>query len=62
MRRKFRLLLLIPIVMLLSWAGASPTRAAAARHFLYVAEPGIRNYVEFGWMDPRLTRYIDSLL
>jgi DNA-binding beta-propeller fold protein YncE len=27
-------------------AGASPTRSE--RHFLYVAEPGIRNYVEYG--------------
>ena len=33
-------------------ASAGPTRAGgapeAARHFLYVAEPGIRNYVEYG--------------
>jgi DNA-binding beta-propeller fold protein YncE len=28
--------------------GALPIRAAAAQHFLYVASPGIRNYVEYG--------------
>lgn len=29
-------------------APASPTRAVRTRHYLYVASPGIRNYVEFG--------------
>ena len=42
-----RLLLLSALVGVLSALQPAP-RAAAEHHFLYVAEPGIRNYVEFG--------------
>src|SRR5262245_19258772 len=36
-------------VLLAAGAAVSPAaRAAADRHYLYVAEPGIRNYVEYG--------------
>ena len=45
MRRNLRFLLLLPLVTL---AAAARPPAAAEHHYLYVAEPGIRNYVEYG--------------
>ena len=47
-RRHFRALLIFA-ALLTTMAAIRPTaRAAAERRFLYVAEPGIRNYVEYG--------------
>jgi DNA-binding beta-propeller fold protein YncE len=47
MRRNLRLLLLLPLAATI--AAVRPAgRPAAEHHFLYVAEPGIRNYVEYG--------------
>src|SRR3982751_6149281 len=44
-----KLLRLLPIAALVVLAGAAPSaRPGAERHFLYIAEPGIRNYVEYG--------------
>ena len=48
MRRNFRLVLLLPALLMLASAVRPAARAAADRHYLYVAEPGIRNYVEYG--------------
>ena len=48
MRRHFRVLLIL-VALLTTLAALGPAaRAAAQRRFLYVAEPGIRNYVEYG--------------
>lgn len=42
-------LCLIALSLIAATPGGSRVRAAAAeRHYLYVAEPGIRNYVEYG--------------
>ena len=44
-------LIRLAAAVVLAFAAAlsiTPTRAAGERHFLYVAEPGIRNYVEYG--------------
>ena len=46
-RRRHLLLLLPALVGVFSAVQPAP-RAAAEHHFLYVAEPGIRNYVEYG--------------
>ena len=46
MRRTLTSLLAISALLLTIAAARRP--AAAARHFLYVAEPGVRNYVEYG--------------
>ena len=48
MRRTFRLLLAITLLLAAGAAIAPAARGAADRRFLYVAEPGIRNYVEYG--------------
>jgi hypothetical protein len=45
--RKFRSLSVAALVLLAGMA-PSPLSRAAERHLLYVAEPGIRNYVEYG--------------
>ena len=56
MRRNLRLLILLP-ALLTTFAAVRPAPPAASEHpsttlragrFLYVAEPGIRNYVEYG--------------
>jgi hypothetical protein len=36
------------LLLFCTLAPVSPARAATDKHFLYVASPGIRNYVEFG--------------
>jgi DNA-binding beta-propeller fold protein YncE len=47
MRRNLRTLFVLGV--LIAAASVRPaTRAAVEHHFLYVAEPGIRNYVEYG--------------
>src|SRR5206468_3523827 len=48
MRRNLRLIALLPVLLCVLTAFRLPARAAAPHHFLYVAEPGIRNYVEYG--------------
>src|SRR3954470_11787750 len=48
MRRNLRLIALLPVLLGVLTAFRVPARAAAPHHFLYVAEPGIRNYVEYG--------------
>jgi len=47
MRRTLTFFALLP-VLLLAVSASRPSGAAAEHHFLYVAEPGIRNYVEYG--------------
>src|SRR4051812_17061372 len=44
MRRTLSLCVLFTALL----AGAPAARPAAGHHFLYVAEPGVRNYVEYG--------------
>ena len=44
MRRTLSLCVLFTALL----AGAPSARLAAGHHFLYVAEPGVRNYVEYG--------------
>src|SRR4051812_27652373 len=46
MRRTLTTILVLPILFL-TFAGARRP-AAPEHHFLYVAEPGVRNYVEYG--------------
>src|SRR5262245_12304051 len=48
MRRNLGFACLVSGVIALVAAGHPAARAAAPRHLLYVAEPGIRNYVEYG--------------
>jgi DNA-binding beta-propeller fold protein YncE len=48
MRRTFRLLLAAVVLVGAAAAIAPAARGAADRRFLYVAQPGIRNYVEYG--------------
>src|SRR3954470_12352516 len=48
MRRNLRLIALLPVLLGVLTAFRVPARAAAPHHFLYVAEPGIRNYIEYG--------------
>ena len=43
-----RLILCIPLLLVVALSGSPGTQAARERHYLYVAEPGIRNYVEYG--------------
>jgi DNA-binding beta-propeller fold protein YncE len=45
MRRILSMLLVLPVLLTL---GAARSPAASQHHYLYVAEPGIRNYVEYG--------------
>lgn len=45
MRRTFSVCVLVPVLLALI---APSARTAPEHHFLYVAEPGIRNYVEYG--------------
>jgi DNA-binding beta-propeller fold protein YncE len=47
MNRRRWLLGIIPFLVLALWDAPRP-QAARERHYLYVAEPGIRNYVEYG--------------
>jgi len=48
MRCNLRLVRLLPLVACLMIVRTSAAPAASEHHFLYVAEPGIRNYVEYG--------------
>lgn len=48
MRRTLTLCILVLSAALVTMSAAPPARAAAEHHFLYAAEPGIRNYVEYG--------------
>ena len=48
MRRICRLSAVCAVLLVTVAAIGPATRAAADRHLLYVAEPGIRNYVEYG--------------
>ena len=48
MRDCVRRLLVVAALLAAGAAIAPVARGAADRHFLYVAEPGIRNYVEYG--------------
>src|SRR5215510_13870077 len=48
MRRLLRPVVLLSAVVATFAAVRPVSRAAPERHFLYVAEPGIRNYVEYG--------------
>ena len=48
MRRNWLLVLLFPVLLAAFVTVRPAARAAAAGRFLYVAEPGIRNYVEYG--------------
>jgi DNA-binding beta-propeller fold protein YncE len=47
MRRSLTVFVLVPL-LLATLSAARPPRSASEHHFLYVAEPGIRNYVEYG--------------
>jgi DNA-binding beta-propeller fold protein YncE len=47
-RRDFRVLLAFAALLMTAAAVRPAARAAGDRRFLYVAEPGIRNYVEYG--------------
>src|SRR5688572_7664387 len=48
MRRHFRVVLVFAALLTTLAAIRPAARAAGERRFLYVAEPGIRNYVEYG--------------
>ena len=48
MRRTPRLVILLSAVVATFAAVGPPSRAAPEHRFLYVAEPGIRNYVQYG--------------
>jgi DNA-binding beta-propeller fold protein YncE len=48
MRRNLRLVMLLPALFAVLSAVSPAPRAAAEHRYLYVAEPGIRNYVEYG--------------
>jgi DNA-binding beta-propeller fold protein YncE len=48
MRRNLRLVRLLPVVGCLMIVRTATVPAASGHHLLYVAEPGIRNYVEYG--------------
>jgi DNA-binding beta-propeller fold protein YncE len=48
MRRNFGLIAVLVVTAALVGAVRPAAREAAVRHYLYVAEPGIRNYVEYG--------------
>jgi DNA-binding beta-propeller fold protein YncE len=47
MNRRRGLLFIFTLLVSSLW-GSLPPQAASERHYLYVAEPGIRNYVEYG--------------
>src|SRR5204863_6079667 len=48
MRRLRRVPFMVALVLVAGAALGAWPRTAAEHHFLYVAEPGIRNYVEYG--------------
>jgi len=45
---KTNLYMLSAVTLLLAWGSLAPPAEAQERRFLYVATPGIRNYVEYG--------------